>query len=81
MITKFDPEKLEAFASHFAAQLKNESDLNDLSKALLKATVERALQGKLDTILVIPRVIHQAMALETVVTGVRQKLLRVIMAN
>ena len=48
MTTKFDPEKLEEFASHFAPQLKNESDLNDFSKALLKATVEKALQGELD---------------------------------
>lgn len=48
MSTKFDQEKLEEFAKHFAPQLKSESDLNDFSRALLKMTVEKALEGELE---------------------------------
>lgn len=33
MTTKFYPEKLEEFASHFAPQLKDESDLNAQSNS------------------------------------------------
>lgn len=48
MTTQFDKEKLEEFAAHFAPQLRSESDLNDFSKALLKLTVEKALDSELD---------------------------------
>ena len=48
MSTKFDQDKLEEFAQHFAPHLKTEADLNDFSKALLKITVEKALDGELD---------------------------------
>ena len=48
MTTKFDQKKLEEFAEHFAPQLKTESDLSDFSKALLKMTIEKALEGELE---------------------------------
>ena len=48
MTTRFDQDKLEEFAKHFAPQLKTEADLNDFSKALLKMTVEKALEGELE---------------------------------
>ena len=48
MTSKFDQEKLEEFAKHFAPQLKSESDLNDFSQALLKLTVEKALDAEID---------------------------------
>lgn len=48
MTINLDQEKLEEFAEHFAPQLKTESDLNDFSRALLKMTVEKALDGELE---------------------------------
>ena len=48
MSTKFNQDKLEEFAAHFAPQLKTEGDLNDFSKALLKLTVEKALDSELE---------------------------------
>ena len=40
-------KRIQQFAKQFASSIKTESDLNDFSKALLKATVEAALDGEL----------------------------------
>ena len=48
MTSKFDQAKLEEFAKQLSSQVKSEADLNDLSKALLKMTVEGALNGEME---------------------------------
>lgn len=43
-----DQNKIDELASIFAKEMKTEKDLNDLSKMLMKATIEKVLGVELD---------------------------------
>lgn len=43
-----DQKKIDELASIFAKEMKTEKDLNDLSKMLMKATIEKVLGVELD---------------------------------
>ena len=48
MSKSMDNRKLKALASELAKDIKSEKDLSDLSRALLKLTVETALGQEMD---------------------------------
>ena len=47
MTTTFDKKKIQAFAEEFAKDIKTQSDLKSFTDALMKATVETALNAEL----------------------------------
>lgn len=49
MSSQIDKQKLNAMAKELAKDLKSEADLNVLTRSLLKATIETALESELDT--------------------------------
>ncbi|MDZ7840823.1 MAG: transposase [Gammaproteobacteria bacterium] len=48
MSNKIDQEKLESLAKELAKNIKTEQDLSDLSRTLLKMTVESALGAEME---------------------------------